>query len=130
MTSSRELFRSIIEGYQSFFGNLLRFTGAACAIALAAALVAFPLWFLAIKHTALYSWMLGAGILTWLVYRSVRRKHFPQLLLRGIHIAGILLISYAAAAIFLSGAILPGLVLAALDLLLFGLLIRRKNRRA
>ncbi|WP_319562354.1 hypothetical protein [Marispirochaeta sp.] len=129
MTGSHEFFRSLLEGYQSFFGNLLRFIAAALLIALAAAAVAFPLWFLAIQHTTVYSWILGTGLLTWLVYRSVRRKHLPRLLLRAIHIAGIILASYAAAAAFLSGAALLGLVIAVLDLLLFGLLIRRKTDR-
>lgn len=130
MTDYRDIFRSILAGYGNFFRNLLRFFLAAIIIALTAAIIAFPLWFLAIQHTALYSRLLIVCTLAWLAYRSVRRKHLPVLLLRTLHTGGILLAVYAAVAAFIYGAVLPGILSAALGLLLFGLLIRRKPERA
>ncbi len=130
MTSSREFFRSILEGYRGFFANLLRFIAAAVLIALTSAVIAFPLWFLAIQHTSLYTRLLVGFIIGWLAFRSVRRRHLTLLLLRGVHIGGILLAAYAATAAFLYDAILIGLLASAAGLFLFGLLIRRKPESA
>jgi len=130
MTAFRDFFRSILKGYGSFFKNLLRFILAAFVIALTAAVIAFPLWFLAIQHTALYTRLLIACTLAWLVYRSFRRRSLPVLLLRTLHAGGILLAAYSAGMAFFYGAVLPGLLATVLGLLLFGLLIRRKPERA
>jgi len=130
MTAFHEIFRSILKGYGSFFRNLLRFVLAGIIIALTAALIAFPLWFLAIQHTNVYSWVLISCTLAWLLYRSVRRRSLSVLLLRVLHAGGILVSVYSAAMAFMYGAVLTGLLAVILTLLLFGLLIRRKPERA
>jgi hypothetical protein len=139
MASVGSFIASVLSGYRLLALKLLKLLAASLLLSLLAALIALPLWYLAIRATGLYTLLLGAGALLWILFRKIRSisangtRKGPAELLRGSGraLAGIaqylllLLLSYLAAGGLLRGRPVPGILALAAALAVLGLIIRR-----
>jgi hypothetical protein len=139
MESIASFILSVLSGYRHLVTQLLKLLSASLLLALLAALIALPLWYLAINATGLYTLLLGSGAVLWILFRKIRgilekgSGKGPAQLLRGTAhaLAGLsrylllLLLGYLAAGGLLRGQPVPGILALAAALGVLGLIIRR-----
>ena len=142
MASVGSFIGSVLSGYRLLALKLLKLLAASLLLALLAALIALPLWYLAIRTTRLYTLLLAAGTLLWILFRKIRSisengtRKVPAQLLRGSGRALtqaakyllLLFLGYLAAGGLLRGQTIPGILALTAALAVLGLIIRRPGK--
>lgn len=139
MSSFANYLKSLAAGYRRLFSGLGGVLLAALILALLSALVALPLWYLAIRTPRLFSWLAAVAVAGWIGFRRIPallrsrerrreeggapRRPFRRTLLT-LQIVLLALVLYIAAASLVRGLIPPGLLFLLVGALLLGNLLR------